>query len=78
MTNKLLLFLLALIPLLMSAPSLSYASVTPELHKCIHDKMVKLLAAITIGMALDRSPEMIATIDNGVDNYTTSIEECLK
>jgi hypothetical protein len=76
--NKHLFLLLALVPLLLLAPSFSYASVTPEIHNCIHDKMVKLLTAITIGMAFDHSPKMMATISNGVDNYTASIEECLK
>jgi len=75
---KILILLGFIVPLLLLAPSLSYASVTPEIHNCIHDKMVKLLTAIAIGIAFDHSPKMMATISNGVDNYTASIEKCLK
>jgi hypothetical protein len=73
-----LIFLVALIPLLVLAPSLSYASVTPDQHKCIQDKMGKLESGIMIGLALDNSPKMIATVGKTIANYTGSIEGCLK
>ena len=40
--------------------------------------MSKMLAGITVFLALDHSPAGIASIGNDADNDTAFIEECLQ
>ena len=62
MTTKLL-FLIALIPLLVLAPSLSYASVTAEQDKCIQDKMNQASGRIGL-MILINTPQDASTVSS--------------
>lgn len=84
MTTKLF-FLIALIPLLVSAPSLSYASLTPEVHQCIHDKLSGALGLASMTASLDAADgpgaatgmkiahDMLAMTENATQN----VESCL-
>jgi hypothetical protein len=73
MTNKLLI-LIALIPLLMLTPSLSYAVVTPEQDKCIHSVIVDTTNKIVAGMTLHKGLNVLRTVNNA----TAAIEACIE
>jgi hypothetical protein len=82
--NKLL-FLVALVPLLVLAPSLSYGSVTPAQHKFMHDKISEALthagiiaiADLSGGGGFDEGAKMEHEILAIVDNSTANVEKCL-
>jgi hypothetical protein len=73
--------LVALIPLLLLAPSLSYASVTPQQHKCIREKIEVAMTAATLAVAIGiqlHSQSAGTGVEKQVDNATQHVESCLK
>jgi hypothetical protein len=91
MTNQLAFLIIALsaaIVLLSAVPSIhaNAATMTPEIHKCIHDKIKEWLTVAATGTALkiqfQTTPTNVTTdvdsmVGSMIDKVTADVERCL-